>query len=54
VEYARYYESLGVSPYCIASFSTVAEARKWIASNPRLNRRGPPASAMAGATQPRG
>jgi hypothetical protein len=34
--YARYYESLRVSPYCLRTFSTVAEARHWIASNPRL------------------
>jgi hypothetical protein len=54
VEYARCYESLGVSPYCVANFSTVAEARKWIASNPRLNRHRPPASFSAETTQPRG
>jgi hypothetical protein len=35
LEYVRYYESLGVSPYCMRSFQTVAEARRWIASNPR-------------------
>lgn len=35
VEYVRYYESLGVSPYCMATFQTVADARRWIASNPR-------------------
>ncbi len=35
VAYVRYYESLRVSPYCMASFTTVAEARQWIASNPR-------------------
>ena len=33
--YARYYESLQVSPYCLGTFSTVAEARHWIAGNPR-------------------
>lgn len=37
VTLARYYESLGVSPYCVADFATVAEARQWIASNPRLH-----------------
>jgi hypothetical protein len=35
VTFARYYESLGVSPYCTADFATVADARGWIASNPR-------------------
>jgi hypothetical protein len=35
--YVRYYESLRVSPYCMADFATVAEARHWIASNPRLD-----------------
>jgi hypothetical protein len=34
--YVRYYESLRVSPYCLATFTTVADARAWIASNPRL------------------
>ena len=36
LEYVRYYESLRVSPYCLATFTTVAAARQWIASNPRL------------------
>jgi hypothetical protein len=36
VKFARYYESLGISPYCTADFATVADARAWIASNPRL------------------
>jgi hypothetical protein len=36
VTLARYYESLGISPYCTADFATVADARCWIASNPRL------------------
>jgi hypothetical protein len=35
VAYARYYQSLGVSPYCTADFATVTDARRWIASNPR-------------------
>ena len=33
--YVRYYESLRISPYCMADFATVAEARQWIASHPR-------------------
>lgn len=33
--YVRYYESLRVSPYCMGTFATVADARQWIASNPR-------------------
>jgi hypothetical protein len=36
VALARYYESLGVSPYRIADFANVDDARYWIASNPRL------------------
>ena len=52
VTYARYYESLGVSPYCIADFATVAEARRWIASNPRLGWSRPPLSATSAATVP--
>jgi hypothetical protein len=35
VTLARYYESLGISPYCTADFATVADARAWLASNPR-------------------
>ena len=35
LEYVRYYESLGVSPYCMGTFTNVADARRWIASNPR-------------------
>jgi len=50
VAYARYYESLGVSPYCIADFATVAAARQWIASNPRLNRSRPTSSSASVAT----
>ena len=34
--YVRYYESLRLSPYCLRTFTTIAEAREWIASNPRL------------------
>jgi len=44
VTFARYYESLGVSPYCVADFATVPEARHWIASNPRLGWSRPVAS----------
>lgn len=36
LEYVRYYENIRVSPYCMRDFPTVAEARHWIASNPRL------------------
>lgn len=35
LKYAHYYESLRISPYCMATFSTVADARQWIAGNPR-------------------
>jgi hypothetical protein len=42
--YVRYYESLRVSPYCLATFTTIAAAREWIASNPRLGWRRPPPS----------
>lgn len=42
VTLARYYESLRLSPYCVADFATVAEARGWIASNPRLGWSRPP------------
>jgi len=31
----RYFESLNLSPYPLGIFSTVAEARAWVASNPR-------------------
>jgi hypothetical protein len=46
---ARYYESLGVSPYCVADFTSVADARGWIASNPRLRWRRPPLSTASAA-----
>jgi hypothetical protein len=42
--YVRYYESLRLSPYCLGTFTTVAEARQWIASNPRQGWSGPPQS----------
>jgi hypothetical protein len=35
VAFVKYYESLRVSPYCLADFATVAGARHWIAGNPR-------------------
>ena len=54
VEYARYYQSLGVSPYCLADFPTVAEARQWVASNPRLRRGRPPLSVTSSAPAPQG
>ena len=54
VAHAQYYGSLGVSPYCLANFATVTEARQWIASNPRLNRSRPPLSDTSAATVPRG
>ena len=50
VAYARYYESLGVSPYCFAVFATVADARSWIASNPRLGWRRPPLNTPSAGT----
>jgi hypothetical protein len=34
----RLFEGLQVSPYPIGIFPTVADARKWIASNPRFRR----------------
>jgi len=52
VTFARYYESLGVSPYCLADFAAVAEARQWIASNPRLGLRQPPLHAMSVTAAP--
>jgi hypothetical protein len=53
VAYVKYYESLRVSPYCMKDFATVAEARKWIASNPRRGWRGPETSVTPAATVPR-
>jgi hypothetical protein len=48
--YVRFYQSLGVSPYCMATFPTVAEARHWIASNPRQGWRAPARLAAQSAT----
>jgi hypothetical protein len=51
LKYALYYESLRVSPYCIGTFSTVADARQWIAGNPRLGWVRPPLTrAQSGAS----
>jgi len=54
VAYAKYYESLGISPHCMGNFATVAEARHWIASNPRLGWSRPATSVTHEATLPRG
>jgi hypothetical protein len=53
VQYARYYESLGVSPYCTADFATVADARWWIASNPRRGWNRPSLDATTTMVMPR-
>jgi hypothetical protein len=53
VAFARYYESLHVSPYCLRTFRTVAEARRWIAGSPRLGWRGPRRSASPAAISSR-
>jgi hypothetical protein len=37
LEYIRYYDSLGISPYRVATFATVAAARLWIARGPRAD-----------------
>jgi hypothetical protein len=49
VAFARYYESLGVSPYCVADFADVDSARHWTASNPRLGWSRPPLSDSSAA-----
>jgi len=54
VAYAKYYESLCISPHCMRNFATVAEARQWIASNPRLGWIRPAVSVTSAATVPRG
>jgi hypothetical protein len=52
LKYALYYESLRVSPYCIGTFSNVADARQWIAGNPRLGWVRPPLTrAQSGAPE---
>lgn len=50
LEYIRYYESLGISPYCLGHFTTIAEARQWIAHNPRMGWIRPPTSAASAGT----
>ncbi len=35
LEHIRYYDSLGISPYRVATFASVAAARQWIAQGPR-------------------
>jgi len=52
VTLARYYESLGISPYCTADFATVAAARGWIASNPRLGWKRPSLDATTTVLMP--
>jgi hypothetical protein len=54
VAYVQYYESLRVSPYCMRDFTTVAEARQWIASHPRQGWSRPVPSATSTATAPHG
>jgi hypothetical protein len=48
--YIKYYESLRVSPHCLGHFATIAEARHWIAGNPRMGWSRPPPSAASAAT----
>jgi hypothetical protein len=52
VAYLRYYESLGVSPCCVQDFSTVEDARHWIASHPRHTLSRPDGSVVSTATGP--
>jgi len=52
VAYIRYYESLRVSPHCLGCFATVADARYWIAGNPRAGWSRPLASAVSSSTAP--
>ena len=52
VAYALYYQSLGVSPYCTADFVTIADARRWIASNPRRGWVRPPLEGTSTMTIP--
>ena len=35
LEYIRYYDSLAIAPYRVATFASVAAARQWIACGPR-------------------
>jgi len=50
----RVFLSLGLSPYPHGVFATVAEARRWIASNPRLGWRREPPGTPAPATRASG
>jgi len=52
VAYIKYYESLRVSPHCMGSFSTIEDARHWIADNPRMGWTRPPTRAASGSTAP--
>jgi hypothetical protein len=52
VAFVKYYESLRVSPYCLADFATVAGARHWIAGNPRRGWDRPPPSVVSAAAVP--
>ena len=46
--HVRYFESLPLAPYPEATFATLTEARRWIASNPRpaWRRASPPAASV--------
>jgi len=50
--YVKYYESLRVSPHCMKDFATIAEARAWIASNPRQGWSRPATNITPAATVP--
>ena len=50
--FARYYDSLNISPYCLGIFETIQDARHWIASNPRPGWNRPSPSATFVATAP--
>lgn len=48
--YVRCYESRRRSPCCLGTFSTVIEAREWVASNPRRWWHGPPSGPLVTTT----
>ena len=52
VAYFQFYKSLRISPHCVENFATLSEARRWIASNPRLGWSRPPPSVASEATLP--
>ena len=52
VEFIKYYESLRVSPHCLGGFSTIEDARHWIAGNPRMGWSRPSPSATSSSTAP--